>query len=100
MSAIVEILQGNVHNYAVSHYFDAATFAIYSVGCLQIPLVDFVLNSVSNVMMVRMAEEIRDGRMRAAAAVWRDTTRRPGACRREGSCRRIRLARRRAAVAS
>ena len=76
MSAIVEILQGNLHNYAVSHYFDAATFAIYSVGCLQIPLVDFVLNSVSNVMMVRMAEEIRDGRMRAAAAVWRDTTRR------------------------
>src|SRR5439155_469293 len=74
LSAIVEILQGNLHNYAVSHYFDAATFAIYSVGCLQIPLVDFVLNSVSNVMMVRMAEEIRDGRMRAAAAVWRDTT--------------------------
>ena len=76
LSAIVEILQGNLHNYAVSHYFDAATFAIYSVGCLQIPLVDFVLNSVSNVMMVRMAEEIRDGRGRAAAAVWRDTTRR------------------------
>src|SRR5207247_2598907 len=67
LSAIVEILQGNLHNYAVSHYFDAATFAIYSVGCLRIPLVDFVLNSVSNVMMVRMAEEIRDGRMRAAA---------------------------------
>ena len=76
LSGIVEILQANVHQYAVSHYFDAATFAIYSVGCLQIPFVDFVANSVCNVMMVRMAEEIRDGRARAAAAVWRDTTRR------------------------
>jgi O-antigen/teichoic acid export membrane protein len=76
LSGVVEILQGNVHQYAVSHHFDAATFAIYSVGCLQIPLVDFVANSVCNVMMVRMAEEIRDGRSRVALAVWRDTTRR------------------------
>ena len=76
LSGVVEILQANVHQYAVSHYFDAATFAIYSVGCLQIPLVDFVANSVCNVMMVRMAEEIRDGRVQAAARVWRDTTRR------------------------
>jgi O-antigen/teichoic acid export membrane protein len=72
----VEILQSNVHQYAVSHYFDAATFAIYSVGCLQIPLVDFVANSVCNVMMVRMAEEMRDGHAQAAMAVWRETTRR------------------------
>jgi O-antigen/teichoic acid export membrane protein len=76
LAGIVETLQSNVHQYAVSHYFDAATFAIYSVGCLQIPLVDFVANSVCNVMMVRMAEEIRDGRPQAAARVWRDTTRR------------------------
>ncbi len=76
LSGVVEILQSNVHQYAVSHHFDAATFAIYSVGCLQIPLVDFVANSVCNVMMVRMAEEIRDGRPRVAVAVWRDTTRR------------------------
>ena len=76
LSGVVEIFQGNVHQYAVSHHFDAATFAVYSVGCLQIPLVEFVANSVCNVMMVRMAEEIRDGRPRAAMAVWRDTTRR------------------------
>ena len=76
LSGVVAILQANVHQYAVSHYFDAATFAIYSVGCLQIPLVDFVADSVCNVMMVRMAEEIRDGHLQEAARVWRDTTRR------------------------
>jgi len=76
LSGIVETLQGNVHQYAVSHYFDAATFAIYSVGCLQIPLVDFVASSVCNVMMVRMAEELRDGHRETALLVWRDTTRR------------------------
>ena len=76
LSGIVETLQSNVHQYAVSHYFDAATFAIYSVGCLQIPLVDFVASSVCNVMMVRMAEELRDGHRETALLVWRDTTRR------------------------
>ena len=76
LSGIVETLQSNVHQYAVAHYFDAATFAIYSVGCLQIPLVDFVASSVCNVMMVRMAEEVRDGHAEAAVRLWRDTTRR------------------------
>src|SRR5262249_42629127 len=57
LSGVVEILQGNTHQYAVSHYFDAATFAIYSVGCLQIHLLGFVANSLCNVMIVRMPEE-------------------------------------------
>src|SRR5262249_33621762 len=76
LSGIVETLQSNVHQYAVSHYFNAATFAIYSVGCLQVPLVEFVASSVCNVMMVRMAEELRDGRPDRALSVWRETTRR------------------------
>lgn len=63
------------HNYAVSYYFDAATFAIYAVGCLQIPLVELVHSPVSNVMMVRMTEEIRDGRSQAVLPIWNDTTR-------------------------
>ncbi len=75
MAVLVEILQSNFHQYAVSHYFNAATFAIYSVGCLQIPLIDFLGAPASNVMMVHMSEEIRDGRGGGVITIWHETTR-------------------------
>jgi O-antigen/teichoic acid export membrane protein len=75
LAVLVETVQWNFHQYAVSYYFDAATFAIYAVGCLQIPLVDCLYTPASNVMMVRMSEEIRDGRSNALLAIWHDTTR-------------------------
>ncbi|HEV3215247.1 MAG TPA: lipopolysaccharide biosynthesis protein [Vicinamibacterales bacterium] len=72
---VLEICQTNLHQYAVSYYFDAATFAIYAVGCLQIPFVDFVVTSASNVMMVRMGEELHEGRTESAHAIWLETFR-------------------------
>src|SRR5215831_15033815 len=75
LSVIVQVIQQNYHQYAVMFHFDAATFAIYSVGCLQIPLVDFLATPASNVMMVRMTEEQREGRVRHLLPIWHDTTR-------------------------
>jgi len=75
LSVVVQVIQSNYHQYAVAFSFDAATFAIYSVGCLQVPLVDFMATPASNVMMVRMAEDIRDGHARRLLPIWHDTTR-------------------------
>jgi O-antigen/teichoic acid export membrane protein len=75
LSVIVQIIQQNYHQYAVSFHFDAAAFAIYSVGCLQIPLVDFMATPASNVMMVQMGEDIREGRACRLLEIWHDTTR-------------------------
>jgi O-antigen/teichoic acid export membrane protein len=75
MYVLVHIMQENFHQYAVSYHFDAATFAIYAVGCLQIPLVDLVATSTTNVMMVQMAEVIHAGRGHAVVALWHDTIR-------------------------
>lgn len=75
LAVLVEIIQTNYHQYAVSWYFDAATFAIYSVGCLQIPLVDFIASPASNVMMVRMGEELREDRKNHLLPIWHDTSR-------------------------
>lgn len=75
LSVIVQVIQQNYHQYAVMFHFDAATFAIYSVGCLQIPLVDFLATPASNVMMVRMTEEQREGHVRQLLPIWHDTTR-------------------------
>jgi len=75
LAVSIETLQNNLHMYVVSYHFDAATFAIYSVGCLQIPLVDFMMTSTSSVMMVKMSEDLREGRNQDALELWLDTTR-------------------------
>jgi O-antigen/teichoic acid export membrane protein len=69
----LEVVQLNFHQYVVAARFDAVTFAIYAVGCLQIPLVDLVMTSTVNVMMVQMAEHARTGDRRAALALWHST---------------------------
>jgi O-antigen/teichoic acid export membrane protein len=75
LAVVVGILQTNLHQYAVSHYFDVAAFAIYSVGCLQIPIVDFIITPASSVMMVRMSEQIGLGRSDGLIAMWHDMSR-------------------------
>jgi len=74
-AAIIEIAHLNLHMYAVSFHFDAATFAIYAVGCFQIPLFDLLMTSTSNVMMVNMREKVIQGDMEAVRKMWYDTTR-------------------------
>ena len=59
---------------SVASRFDAATFAIYAVGCLQIPLVDVICT------LDRQRDDGEDGRgreassERSALALWHDTT--------------------------
>jgi O-antigen/teichoic acid export membrane protein len=66
----IEVVLINYHQYVIAARFDAATFAIYAVGCLQIPLFDLIVTSTVNVLMVRMANTERG---RAALALWHDT---------------------------
>jgi len=75
MAGVIEVLQLNFHLYAVSYHFDVATFAIYAVGCLQLPLIDFLTTSTSNVVMTSMREKILDNDKRAAIAIWLDAMR-------------------------
>jgi O-antigen/teichoic acid export membrane protein len=54
-AVMIEILQTNLHQYVVSAKVTPAVFAIYAVGCLQIPVIDLISGPSGNVMMVRMA---------------------------------------------
>ena len=75
VSGLIEVTQINLHMYAVSYYFDVATFAIYAVGCLQVPLIDFLSTSTANVMMVNMREKLLENNLAAVRAIWLDTVR-------------------------
>jgi O-antigen/teichoic acid export membrane protein len=73
-AVLVETLQASLPQYAVSYLFDPATFAIFAVGCLQIPLVDFAAAPTSDVMMVKMQQRLAEGRKLAVLKIWHDTT--------------------------
>jgi O-antigen/teichoic acid export membrane protein len=66
----IEVVLINYHQYVVAARFDAATFAIYAIGCLQIPLYDLIVTSTVNVLMVRMADAPKGA---AAVALWHET---------------------------
>lgn len=75
LAGMIEVLQINFHLYAVSYHFDAATFAIYAVGCLQVPLTDILMTSTSNVMMINMRQRVLQDDLATAAAIWLDAVR-------------------------
>lgn len=56
LSVLLYVLQTDIHNYFVSHSFSAAEFAIYSVGCFQLPLVAMLWESVGAVMIPKMSQ--------------------------------------------
>ena len=68
----IEVVHLNWHQYAVAARFDAAAFAIYAVGCLQIPVVDLIVSSTVNVMMVEMSAA-RERGVADALRLWHDT---------------------------
>jgi len=71
----LEITQGSLHQFVVAHRYDTATFAIYSVGCLQIPLVDFVATGASSVLMVKMGERSGPSAHAARLELWHEAVR-------------------------
>lgn len=78
-AVVVEITQTNLHLYAVSYWFDAAVFAVYAVGCLQIPLVELAASSAGNVLMVGMGGALKEDDqgpdLERARGIWSATTR-------------------------
>jgi O-antigen/teichoic acid export membrane protein len=48
-------LQLDIHNYFVAHYFNAALFAVYSIGCFDLPLINILGDSVGSILIPRIS---------------------------------------------
>ena len=55
LTALLYTAQTDLHNYFVSSQFDAATFATYSIGCLQLPFLGILTESLASVMIPRLS---------------------------------------------
>jgi len=68
-AGLLAAAQDDLHNYVVSHRFDAAAYAIYAVGCIQIPLLYVFRDSVGAVMIARVSALRQEGRIREIVLV-------------------------------
>lgn len=73
-AVLVDILQQNLHQYVVGSLFDPATFAVYSVGIMQIPIIDFIYTPATQVLMVRMTPQLKEESGEKRLALWHDVT--------------------------
>jgi O-antigen/teichoic acid export membrane protein len=55
VGAIVSPHNNDIHMFMVAHRFSAAEYAIYAVGCLQLPLIGLLRQSVSAVLIPRIS---------------------------------------------
>lgn len=64
VAGLMYTVQAEGHNYFVSHYFTPAEFAIYAVGCLELPLLGLLRESINSVMIPRVSLLQREGETR------------------------------------
>ena len=64
LAGLLYTIQTDLHNYFVSNRFSAATFAIYSIGVAQVPLVGILRDSVSSVILPRISYLQEQGQQR------------------------------------
>ncbi len=74
--ALVFATQSDLNKYFVAHYFDPTGFAIYSVGCFQIPLLMVLVDSVSSVLIPEVARLELTGDYKSIIIVWTGVMRR------------------------
>ncbi|HET9598723.1 MAG TPA: oligosaccharide flippase family protein, partial [Anaeromyxobacteraceae bacterium] len=71
-AAVAATAQTQLHLYAVGGAVSAAAFAVYTVGCFQLPIVDVLYTPVSEVLQIGLAELERAGRAGRALALFRE----------------------------
>ena len=76
VGATAQSLQADLHNYFVSHYFAAASFAVYANGCFQVPLVSLLQSSFRNALTPEVARLEASGDYRAIIHAWLNAMRR------------------------
>jgi len=70
VGGIAAIVQTEMHNLFVSHYFPPATFAIYSVGCFQLPLLGMLTSSFASALNPDLAKHKEAGNHQAIINLW------------------------------
>jgi O-antigen/teichoic acid export membrane protein len=70
LGALFYALQADLHIYFVSHYYDPAAFALYAIGCFQLPLLGMLLDAVISVMLPEVVKLQTRDEHHAIVVLW------------------------------
>lgn len=62
IAAVIIGVQSDIDNYFVANQFGAAAYAIYAIGCFQLPIIGIISDSVGSVMIPRVSYLQKFGR--------------------------------------
>ncbi|MBF5041080.1 oligosaccharide flippase family protein [Aggregicoccus sp. 17bor-14] len=69
---LLSVPQQNAHLYMVAGAVAPALYALYRVGCFQLPVVDLLYTPTSEVLMVRLGELEKEGRLDEAVDAFKE----------------------------
>lgn len=75
LTAVVSMLGFQLDRFVVSANFNAADFAVYAVGAVEVPLATLVRQSVNSVLVPAMSERHAAGDLPGLAELWRESIR-------------------------
>lgn len=71
----VAVMNLQFDKFLVSNYFDVATFAIYSCGAMDLPMITLVTSSLTNAIMPNLVEMTQKGNYRGTVNLWQKAMR-------------------------
>lgn len=74
-TTIVGTINFQWDKFLISAFFDPATYAVYSCGAIQLPVIGLVTTSISFAMMPSLVKMAQEGRMTDALHTWQEGAR-------------------------
>lgn len=75
MAVVVATIRRFLHQYFVTAMYTTRDFAIYAAGSFQLPLMNTIYLSVSNVVLIKISEYQKHGRHEKILEIWRNSAR-------------------------
>lgn len=75
VGGLAYIVQFDLHNYYVSYSFTPAEFAVYSIGCFQLPMLQVLIESVEAVLLSEVTRLEKDGAHKEIFHIWTNSMR-------------------------
>ena len=70
IGGIAYIIQFDLHNYYVTSHFTPAEFAVYSIGCFQLPMLQVLIDAVETILLPEIARLEKDQDYKRIFQVW------------------------------
>ena len=71
LASVFVVLNTTIDKYSVSYFFDPKIYAIYAIGCFQLPIVSLIFDPVINVMLPKISRLQKETNIEQLHHIWK-----------------------------